>query len=1118
MNGDSSSMDKQSYMGQSYNKIIGATGEQLAPGAVPQHPVLAPVVANQTNHYQNLLNQGALKNLQQVLNGTATSNSNGPTTSTAANGTESTPEKLVELAHRQFQAGDYLTAERNCLSIFQNDPNNISVLLLLSAIHFQLKSLDKSMKYSTMAIKANPNCAEAYSNLGNVFKERGQLAEALENYRHAVRLKPEFIDGYINLAAALVAGGDLDSAVNAYYSALQCNPDLYCVRSDLGNLLKAMGRLEDAKMCYLKAIDTQPAFAVAWSNLGCVFNAQGEIWLAIHHFEKAVTLDPNFLDAYINLGNVLKEARIFDRAVAAYLRALNLSGNHAVVHGNLACVYYEQGLIDLAIDTYRRAIELQPNFPDAYCNLANALKEKGLVQEAEQAYLKALELSPTHADSQNNLANIKREQGKIEEATRLYLKALEIYPEFAAAHSNLASILQQQGKLSEAILHYKEAIRIAPTFADAYSNMGNTLKEMGDSTNALQCYTRAIQINPAFADAHSNLASIHKDGGNIPEAIQSYSTALKLKPDFPDAFCNLAHCLQIICDWTDYEERMRRLVQIVEDQLVKKRLPSVHPHHSMLYPLSHATRIAIAAKHAQLCFDKVQMLGRGPFTHPDRLSVKNGQRLRIGYVSSDFGNHPTSHLMQSIPGMHDRNVVEVFCYALSPNDGTNFRAKLAKEAEHFIDLSTVPCNGKAADMIAQDGIHILINMNGYTKGARNEIFALRPSPIQVMWLGYPGTSGASYMDYIITDAITSPMQLSHAYSEKLAYMPHTFFIGDHAQMLKHLTERVIVRDKAAPQNKDTVVVMNSTNLEPLLSKADVTPYVREAEVVCGPGKEVIKTEVIMPIIEVPTTEPLKQMIGTGQVATSVVDGVHVQNGLAQSQVHHKAATGEEVPNSLLVTSRQQYSLPEDAIVYCNFNQLYKIEPYTLQMWIEILKRVPKSVLWLLRFPYHGEHHVHKYCAERGVDPKRVVFSNVAAKEEHVRRGQLADVCLDTPLCNGHTTGMDILWTGTPMVTMPLETLASRVASSQLYALGVPELVAKSRQEYIEIAVRCGTDPEYLSGLRAKVWKARTTSTLFDVKQYCRDMEALLHQMWKRYEEGLPVDHITNNTTTPEGLV
>ncbi|XP_048461454.1 UDP-N-acetylglucosamine--peptide N-acetylglucosaminyltransferase 110 kDa subunit isoform X1 [Rhincodon typus] len=1019
---------------------------------------------------------------------------------------------LAELAHREYQAGDFEAAERHCMQLWRQEPDNTGVLLLLSSIHFQCRRLDRSAHFSTLAIKQNPMLAEAYSNLGNVYKERGQLQEAIEHYRHALRLKPDFIDGYINLAAALVAAGDMEGAVQAYVSALQYNPDLYCVRSDLGNLLKALGRLEEAKACYLKAIETQPNFAVAWSNLGCVFNAQGEIWLAIHHFEKAVTLDPNFLDAYINLGNVLKEARIFDRAVAAYLRALSLSPNHAVVHGNLACVYYEQGLIDLAIDTYRRAIELQPHFPDAYCNLANALKEKGNVAEAEECYNTALRLCPTHADSLNNLANIKREQGNIEEAVRLYRKALEVFPEFAAAHSNLASVLQQQGKLQDALMHYKEAIRISPTFADAYSNMGNTLKEMQDVQGALQCYTRAIQINPAFADAHSNLASIHKDSGNIPEAIASYRTALKLKPDFPDAYCNLAHCLQIVCDWTDYDERMKKLVSIVADQLEKNRLPSVHPHHSMLYPLSHTFRKAIAERHGNLCLDKINVLHKPPYEHPKDLKASNG-RLKIGFVSSDFGNHPTSHLMQSIPGMHNSEKFEVFCYALSSDDGTNFRVKVVAEANHFVDLSQIPCNGKAADRIHQDGIHILVNMNGYTKGARNELFALRPAPIQAMWLGYPGTSGAPFMDYIITDKETSPLDLAEQYSEKLAYMPNTFFIGDHANMFPHLKKKAVIDFKSNGHIYDNRIVLNGIDLKAFL---DSLPDVKVVKLKCPDGGDNSDTNSALSMPVVPmnaAAEAIINMINQGQIQVTI-NNFTVSNGLATTQINNKAATGEEVPRTIIVTTRSQYGLPEDSIVYCNFNQLYKIDPNTLQMWASILKRVPNSVLWLLRFPAVGEPNIQQYAQSMGLSANRIIFSPVAPKEEHVRRGQMADVCLDTPLCNGHTTGMDVLWAGTPMVTMPGfvflvvgETLASRVAASQLMCLGCPELIAKTRQEYEDIAVLLGTDMEYLKKIRGKVWKQRVSSPLFNTKQYTMDLERLYTQMWEHYAAGNKPDHL-----------
>jgi len=145
----------------------------------------------------------------------------------------------------------------------------------------------------------------------------------------------------------------------------------------------------------------------------------------------------------------------------------------------------------------------------------------------------------------------------------------------------------------------------------------------------------------------------------------------------------------------------------------------------------------------------------------------------------------------------------------------------------------------------------------------------------------------------------------------------------------------------------------------------------------------------------------------------------------------------------------------------------------------------------------------------GLAPGRIIFSNVAAKEEHVRRGQLVDVCLDTPLCNGHTTSMDVLWAGTPVVTMPSETLASRVAASQLMALGCPELIASSRQDYEDIAVRLGRDSKYLKAIRAKVWANRKDSRLFDTQAYTRDLEALFQRMWERFESNHEVTHITD---------
>jgi len=250
-------------------------------------------------------------------------------------------------------------------------------------------------------------------------------------------------------------------------------------------------------------------------------------------------------------------------------------------------------------------------------------------------------------------------------------------------------------------------------------------------------------------------------------------------------------------------------------------------------------------------------------------------------------------------------------------------------------------------------------------------------------------------------------------------------------------------------------------------------------------------------VELPTSLSVHAMITNGQIQTSG-NGLVVQNGLATTQINNKAATGEEAPTAILITTRQQYGLPEDAIVFCNFNQLYKIDPKTLKSWAHILKQVTNSVLWLLRFPAAGEANVLALAQSYGVPAGKIVFSNVAAKEEHVRRGQLVDICLDTPLCNGHTTGMDVLWAGTPMVTLPGETLASRVASSQLTCLGVPELIAKSYEEYENVAIRLGNDRDYLKAIRAKVWSARAESPLFNVKTYTKNLEKLFIKMYDTY--------------------
>lgn len=353
-----------------------------------------------------------------------------------------------------------------------------------------------------------------------------------------------------------------------------------------------------------------------------------------------------------------------------------------------------------------------------------------------------------------------------------------------------------------------------------------------------------------------------------------------------------------------------------------------------------------------------------------------------------------------------------------------------------------------------------------------------------MWLGYPGSSGASYMDYIITDRFTSPLELANQYSEKLAYMPHTFFVGDHRYMFPHLLFAGPGTTNPDPiksiDSQSGVIKINNVIQKPVhpvtatLNLKTQTPQLSQQQL----AQHQLLAQTQLASLQ-QQQSLLQQSLGNpfqvSQLATQIQHqqtlilqlNKQVQQQTAASSIPVSSVGVQQVsanpdpplspPTDLPLTLRSQYGLPEKVVVFCNFNQLYKIDPDTLENWVTILKSVPNSVLWLLRFPTTGEPNVTAMATKLGLAPGRIIFSPVSPKEEHVRRGRLADLCLDTPLCNGHTTGMDVLWAGTPVLTLPLDTLASRVAGSQLHALGFPELVASSREDYVEKAVRLGNN-------------------------------------------------------------
>lgn len=912
----------------------------------------------------------------------------------------------MALAHQMYKSGSYKQALEHSNSVYERNPLRTDNLLLLGAIYYQLHDYDMCIARNEEALRLEPRFAECYGNMANAWKEKGDIDLAIRYYLVAIELRPNFADAWSNLASAYMRKGRLNEAAQCCRQALALNPLLVDAHSNLGNLMKAQGLVQEAYSCYLEALRIQPTFAIAWSNLAGLFMESGDLNRALQYYKEAVKLKPTFPDAYLNLGNVYKALGMPQEAIVCYQRAVQTRPN-AIAFGNLASTYYERGQADMAILYYKQAIGCDPRFLEAYNNLGNALKDVGRVDEAIQCYNQCLSLQPSHPQALTNLGNIYMEWNMLPAAASYYKATLAVTTGLSAPFNNLAVIYKQQGNYADAISCYNEVLRIDPLAADGLVNRGNTYKEIGRVTDAIQDYIRAITIRPTMAEAHANLASAYKDSGHVEAAIKSYKQALLLRPDFPEATCNLLHTLQCVCSWEDRDRMFSEVEGIIRRQVNMSVLPSVQPFHAIAYPIDPMLALEISRKYASHCSIIASRFALPPFNHPGPIPIRHDgglRRLRVGYVSSDFGNHPLSHLMGSVFGMHNRENVEVFCYALSPNDGTEWRQRTQSEAEHFVDVSAMSSD-MIAKLINEDKIQILINLNGYTKGARNEIFAMQPAPIQVSYMGFPGTTGATYIDYLVTDEFVSPLRYAHIYSEKLVHVPHCYFVNDYKQ-----------------KNMDAL----DPNCQP---------------------------------------------------------------------------------------KRSDYGLPEDKFIFACFNQLYKMDPEIFNTWCNILRRVPNSALWLLRFPAAGEMRLRAYATAQGVQPDQIIFTDVAMKQEHIRRSSLADLFLDTPLCNAHTTGTDILWAGLPMITRPLEKMATRVAGSLCLATGLgEEMIVNSMKEYEERAVSLALNRQKLQALTNKLKSVRLTCPLFDTARWVGNLERSYFKMWSLHCSGQKPQHfkVTEN--------
>ena len=482
-------------------------------------------------------------------------------------------------------------------------------------------------------------------------------------------------------------------------------------------------------------------------------------------YRRVLEVAPTNNVACTNLAVLATAAGDFDEAEAMFRRVVELEPDAAVAHYNLGFILQERGKLDAAIEVYRRALALRPDMPQAHTNLGVALQHQGKLDDAVAAFRQAIAGNPKYVDAHFNLGAVLRLQGHADEAAAAYWRVIALEPSHAAARNNLALILSEAGELSAADGLLRQAVGRWPDYSEGHNNLGALLLDQGRPQEALDALQRALKRTPDYPEAYLNMGNALRELGNLAEAIDAYGRAIALRPTYAEALAQLVYHRARACDWTDAEAAEATLLSAVRQSAA--RIP---PFVLMATSATGADRLLCARKWVE----HFAVPEHEVFVHH---ATPRAGRLRIGYLSSDFYDHATAYLMAELIERHDRGRFEIHGYSYGADPGGTMRARLVSAFDRFTDIDTL-AHRDAAARIRADDIDVLVDLKGHTHRARPKILAFRPAPVQVNYLGFPGTMGAPFIDYIVADDFIVPRDRQMLFTEKLAYLPDCYQPND----------------------------------------------------------------------------------------------------------------------------------------------------------------------------------------------------------------------------------------------------------------------------------------------------------------------------------------------------
>jgi protein O-GlcNAc transferase len=597
------------------------------------------------------------------------------------------------------------------------------------------------------------------------YHQAGNLQQAENIYKDILSIEPGNFHALHYMGILYYQTKQYDSAIKTIEKALQVNPADANAHYNLGNVYKDADQYDDAIRCFEKSIDLNPDNADAYINTGLVYRSTNLPDKAISYFRKAVELNPNHVIARYNLGITYKDKGLIDDAVHSLEECLAINPNNFAACYLLGQLFQEKGQIDKAIFYYESASQLNPNFADVYYQLGLILQDKEELDRAIENYQKALQYNPGHFAALNNLGTIFKEKGNIEEAIRCYQNALELNPNIADTYNNLGDAYQKTGDVQEAIDCYKTALQRNPKLPSAYNNLGNALILKGHFDEAIIYYQKGIGLDPS-PEAYNNLGIALCRKGQLQEAMSCFQNALAIDPNFANAYISLGTAFIDKGQSDEAEIHLRRALKIRPDSFVA--------YSNLLLYLNYSPRYSSQELYSEhLNFEKqFAASSRSKISRHTNHALPS-KRLKIGYVSPDFKRHPVAYFIETVLAAHNRDNCEVFCYSDVPYHD-EMTTRIMRYSDHWRNIIGRP-DEMVFELIQKDGIDILVDLAGHTAHNRLLLFAKKPAPVQVSWIGYPATTGLSSLDYKIVDKYTDPPGMTEQYyTEELIRMPESF--------------------------------------------------------------------------------------------------------------------------------------------------------------------------------------------------------------------------------------------------------------------------------------------------------------------------------------------------------